>query len=156
MSGTGVPTRPDVVGSEKLPPMSLPSPTTILASRSLVACGTSGLSIIGPTTERCMLNDSAVEPQPWAELLGGERPAEQSDASAAELGRDVEPVEAGVTQRGVVLDGIAGVAIVLGGARGEVGGQATGALLEFSLRRADDKLHATSLAARETATRESA
>ena len=145
-----------MVGSEKLPPMSLPSPTTILASRSLVACGTSGLSIIGPTTERCMLNDSAVEPQPWASSSAASDQPSKPDAAAAELGGDVEPVEAGVAQGGVVLDGIAGVAIVLGGARGEVGGQAPGALLEFSLRRGDAKLHATSSAARETATRESA
>ena len=139
-----MPTRPEVVGSEKLPPMSLPSLTTILASRSLVARGTSGLSIIGSDDGEVHVERQRRRAAALGELLGGERPAEQSHASAAELGRDVEPVEAGLTQRGVVLDGIAGVAIVLGGARGEVGGQATGALLEFSLRRADDKLHATS------------
>ena len=130
-------TRPEVVGSEKLPPMSLPSPTTILASRSLVARGTSGLSIIGPTTERCMLNESAVEAQPWASSSAASDQPSKPTPAAAELGRDVEPVEAGVAQRGVVLDGIAGVAVVLGGARGEVGGQAAGALLEVSLRRGD-------------------
>ncbi len=66
VSGTGVPTRPDVVGSEKLPAMSLPSCTTILASRALVPTATRGLSMIGPTIEKCMLKASAVEGQPWA------------------------------------------------------------------------------------------
>jgi hypothetical protein len=91
-----------------------------------------------------------------SQLLGGERPAQQPDATAAELGRDVEAVEAGLAQGGVVLDRVAGVAIVLGGARGEVGGQAAGAMLEVSLRRRDVKLHASLSAARDAPTRESA
>src|SRR5206468_12462632 len=76
------------------------------------------------------------------QLFGGERPAQQAHAGAAEVGRDVEPVEAGVTQGGVVLDGVAGLSIVLGSARGEVGGQASGAVLQLLLRRRDVKLHA--------------
>src|SRR4029453_11033205 len=107
-------------------------PTTIFASRSFVARGTSGLSIMGPTTERCMLNESAVEPQPCAS---------SSAASAPPLGRDVEPIEAGVAQGGVVLGGVSRVSIVLGRARGEVGSQTPRALLQLSLRRCDVKLH---------------
>ena len=82
-----------------------------------------------------MLNDSAVEAQPWASSSAASDQPSSPTPAAAELGRDVEPVEAGVTQRGVVLDGVAGLAIVLGGARGEVGGETAGALLQIPLRR---------------------
>ena len=88
-----------------------------------------------------MLKDSAVEAQPLRQLFGDERPAQQAYAGAAKLGRDVEPIEAGVTQGSVVLDGVACLPIVLGCAGGEVGGQAPGAVLQIPLRRRDVKLH---------------
>src|SRR5262249_21298471 len=77
-----------------------------------------------------------------SQLFGGERPAEQSHAAAAELGRHVKPVEAGVAQGGVVFDGVAGLSVVLRGAGGEVGGQTPGAVLQLLLRRRHVKLHA--------------
>src|SRR5206468_6689032 len=75
------------------------------------------------------------------QLFGGERPAQQSDTAAAQLGRDVQPVEAGVAQGGVVLDRVARLPIVLGRASREVGGQTPGAVLQLPLRRRDVKLH---------------
>ena len=46
--------------------MSFLSCTTMWASRFLVPLDTSGLSMSGPTIDRCMLNARAVEAQPWA------------------------------------------------------------------------------------------
>ena len=54
-----------VIGSEKLPAISLRSCTTSSAMRRLASIDTSALCNSGMTTEACMLKASAVDGQPW-------------------------------------------------------------------------------------------
>jgi hypothetical protein len=75
------------------------------------------------------------------QLLGDEGVAKQAHAIAPQLDGHVEAIEPGLAQGGVVLHGVACLAVVLGRARGEVAGQGARAFLKTALFLGDAKVH---------------